>query len=272
MRIAVIADIHGNLVAFDAALDYIQTLGVDQLVIAGDVVNGAPGSAECWQLVQSLNCPILLGNHERYVIDYGTERADPLWDTERFGPLHWTLDQLSDADRQEIAALPKTIQLPDFPNLLIVHASARNDIDTILGYTPTDELPGMFPDVSAKWIVRGHNHVCMSRFWEERVIITAGSIGLPLDGRTTAQFLVLDQVQDGWRVQHHAVPYDVDSAVTRFKESGYLDAAGPMARIYMREVATASYTLISFIQKYQSWEDRDEISLNDAVDRFLMMY
>ena len=33
-----------------------------------------------------------------------------------------------------------------------------------------------------------------------------------------------------------------------------------------------SYTLISFIQKYQSWEDRDEISLNDAVDRFLMMY
>lgn len=45
MRIAVIADIHGNLVAFEAAFDYIQTLGVDQLVIAGDVVNGAPDSA-----------------------------------------------------------------------------------------------------------------------------------------------------------------------------------------------------------------------------------
>ena len=83
MRIAVITDIHGNLVAFEAALDYIQTLGVDQLVIAGDVVNGAPDSAGCWQLAQSLNCPILLGNHERYVIDYGTERADPTWETER---------------------------------------------------------------------------------------------------------------------------------------------------------------------------------------------
>jgi len=271
VRIAVIADIHGNLVAFEAALDYIQTLGVDQLVIAGDVVNGAPDSAGCWQLAQSLNCPILLGNHERYVIDYGTERADPLWETERFRPLHWTVDQLSDADRQEIAALPKTIQLPDFPNLLIVHASARSDVDTILGYTSVEDLPGMFPNVTAKWILRAHNHVCMSRFWNDRVITTVGSIGLPLDGRTTAQFLVLDQVRDGWRLQHHSVPYDVEAAVQRFRDSGYLEAAGPMARIFMREVSTASYTLFSFMQKYLGWDDRDEISLNEAVDRFLMM-
>lgn len=271
MRIAVIADIHGNLVAFEAALNYIDTLNIDQLVIAGDVVNGAPDSGACWQLAQSLGCPILSGNQERYVTDYGTERADPLWETDRFGPLHWTLDQLSEVDRQAIALLPQTIQLPNFPELLIVHASARSDVDTILGYTPVEALPEMFPNVTAKWIVRGHNHVCASRFWDDRVIVTAGSVGLPLDGRTTAQFLVMDQTSDGWRIQHHSVPYDVKAAVQRFHETGYLVAAGPMARIFMREVVTASYTLLSFIKTCQSWDDQNQISLNEAVDRYFTM-
>ena len=36
MRIAILADIHGNLAAFEAALAHVRTLGVDQLVIAGD--------------------------------------------------------------------------------------------------------------------------------------------------------------------------------------------------------------------------------------------
>jgi hypothetical protein len=222
-------------------------------------------------LAQSLNCPIIRGNHERYVADFGREGHDAKWESDRFGPLQWTLDHLSQPDIRAMRTLPLTYQFPDLPELLFVHASARRDHDTVLGYTPPEELEAMFPEVTAKWILRGHNHVCASRFWDDRVIVTSGSIGLPLDGRTTAQFLVLDQVAKGWKIQHHALVYDVDEALRRFHTSGYLASAGPMARIFMREVATAGHVLLSFMEAFQKWPDAKEISLGEAVDRYFTM-
>ena len=78
MRLAVIADIHGNLPAFEAALEHVDRQQVDRLVILGDIVVGAPDSAACWNLARSLSCPILRGNNDRYVAHYDTPAADPM--------------------------------------------------------------------------------------------------------------------------------------------------------------------------------------------------
>ncbi|MDA0712026.1 MAG: metallophosphoesterase family protein [bacterium] len=271
MRIAVLADIHGNATAFEAVLNALPSLGVDRVVILGDVVTGAPDSLTCWELAQSLKCPMVRGNHEAYVSEFGTADHDPEWDGDRFGPLRWTVNQLSAIDIQLIRDLPTAYRFSDFPELLFVHASLRSDRDTVLAYTPVAEVASMFPDVAAKWILRGHNHVCGARFWEDRVIVTSGSIGLPMDGRTTAQFLVLDKRLDGWQVQHHAIAYEVEAALARFRATGYLDAAGPMARLYMREVATAGSVLMSFMSLYQSWASKEAISLGAAVDRYFTL-
>jgi Icc-related predicted phosphoesterase len=48
MRIAIIADIHGNLPALEAALAAVEKLRPDRLIVAGDIVDGAPDSAACW--------------------------------------------------------------------------------------------------------------------------------------------------------------------------------------------------------------------------------
>ena len=271
MRIAVLADVHGNLPAFEAVLDELPKLRPDRIVVLGDVVNGAPDAKACWQLAQSLHCCIIRGNHEGYVANFGTAEHDAKWDSERFGPLQWTMNQLSEDDVMAIRALPHIHQFSDLTELLFVHASVRNDRDTVLGYTPVEDLEQMFPNVTAKWILRGHNHVCASRFWGERVIVTAGSIGLPLDGRTKAQILMLEQMGNDWQVQHHAIAYDVDAALKRFHTTGYLETAGPMARIYMREVATGGHTLVSFMGFYQKWITQADISLSEAVDRYFTM-
>jgi len=42
MRIAVLSDIHGNIPAFEAAIEHAKKQRVDQIVIAGDLVIGAP--------------------------------------------------------------------------------------------------------------------------------------------------------------------------------------------------------------------------------------
>ena len=46
MRIAIISDIHGNLVALDAVLDDIARARVDRIVCLGDVAAFGPQPAE----------------------------------------------------------------------------------------------------------------------------------------------------------------------------------------------------------------------------------
>ncbi len=248
MRIAIIADIHGNLAALEAVLARIAGLRIDRVVVAGDVVVGAPDSLKCWERVRGLNCPVLRGNHERYVFDLGTERAKPEWSTRQFGPVQYAAAQLGEENRRQLAALPEVIRLPEAPDLLFVHASARGDHDLIFPYTSDAEIEPMFAGCRERWIVRGHNHYAAVRPWGRRFIVNTGAVGLPLDGVVKAQFVVMERAGDEWRPEHHAVPYDVQATLARFRDSGYLRAGGPLARLYMREVETAASHVVPFLK------------------------
>jgi hypothetical protein len=268
VRLAVLADIHGNMPAFEAALDHARAQRVDQIIIAGDIVIGSPDSAACWRLARALGCPILRGNHERYVADLGTPRADPLWATPQYAPVQWAAAQLTTDERATLGALPALLRLPEAPDLLFVHASLRNDTDSLRAHTPDGALPAMFPEVDERLIVRAHNHIAGTRPWGERLIITAGSVGLPLDGNPTAQYLLLDRRLGAWSVAHQSVPYDLDAALRRFEETGYLEATGPMGRLYRHELATASFQLVPFLRAYQRWAARETLTMEGALARF----
>jgi hypothetical protein len=269
MRIAILADIHGNLAAFEAALDHVARQHVDRLIIAGDIVIGAPDSAACWRLAQTLGCPIVRGNHERYLAHYGRPEAPAEWATERFAPVRWAAGQLEAAEIAALEALPPYLRLAELPDLLVVHASLRADRDSIMPYTDDQQLAEMFPNLQERWVVRAHNHAGQVRLWDERTIITAGAVGLPLDGNPTAQYLLLDQHAGGWRIAHQSIPYDLDATLRRFRETGYLEAAGPMARLFMREVATASHQIVPFLHALDRWSARGPLPLDLALERFL---
>src|SRR3990172_5911680 len=161
-RIAVFADIHGNLPAFEAALNHVSQQKVDQIILAGDIVNGAPDSKACWNLALSLDCPILSGNQERYVAHFGTPKASPLW----------TMEQLSEQDRHCMEQLPLNLRLPEAPDLFFVHATERDDHDTVASHTPEQALHEMFPTAQERYIIRAHNHFGQVRVWDKGFIVT----------------------------------------------------------------------------------------------------
>jgi predicted phosphodiesterase len=272
MRIAVFADIHGNLAALDAVLAELGPLKPDRVVVLGDVVDGAPDSIACWRKVTGLGVPLLRGNHERYVYDFGTERASPDWSMPHFAPVRWAVEQCDETVRREMAALPLALRLEEAPGVLFVHASSRSDNDSVFMHTPERVLEPMFAGTSEPWIVRGHNHLPGQRRWGERRIVNLGAVGLPLDGHAAAQFAVMELMASGWQVRHLAVPYDVDATIRRFRESGYLEAGGPMARLFLREVATATHHFVPFLRHYGHAVREGRISAGEAVDRFLKEY
>ena len=269
MRLAIFADIHGNLPAFEAALEHLGGQGADALAIAGDTVNGGPDSAACWLLAQSQHCPVLRGNHERYVYDLDAPDAPDEWRSERFAPARWTFDQCDEAMRRQMAAAPLHLLPEGTDGLLVVHASARADNDSLTPHTPPEDLESMFSGWDAGVIVRGHNHIPGERRWGRRTILTTGSVGIPVNGLPTAQYLLLERRRSGWSWRHQSVPYDLGAVRARFRDSGYLDAAGPMARLYLREILTGTFQLVPFLRQYRRWSPAGDLDLETALRRFL---
>ncbi|MFZ4660160.1 MAG: metallophosphoesterase family protein [Caldilineaceae bacterium] len=272
MRIAILADIHGNLPAFEAVLRHVRQQAPDFVFIAGDIVIGAPDSVACWQLAQSLGCPIVRGNHERYLAHIGTAQGDPAWLSEQYKPVQWAATQFTTAERAAVAALPLALSLPYILDLLVVHATARSDRENLPPSKPDADIDAMFPSVQARWIVRGHDHIARTHLWRDKQIITVGSVGLPMDGSTAAQYLLLETTPHGWQTHHQAVDYDLNLTLQRFAATRYVAETGVMGRLFLREVITAAPHFVPFLRLYHQWTAATPLSFSDALERYLTHY
>ena len=67
MRIAVIADIHGNLPALEAVLADIQRRRIDRTIDLGDSVSGPLWPREVCDLLMASSSLVIRGNHDRWV-------------------------------------------------------------------------------------------------------------------------------------------------------------------------------------------------------------
>ena len=68
MKIALIADIHGNQIALDAVLQDAAASGAEQYLCLGDIVDGydPTGCAQQMAALPELQC--ILGNTDRYIM------------------------------------------------------------------------------------------------------------------------------------------------------------------------------------------------------------
>ena len=92
MRIAIFGDIHANLEAFEVVLADARDQGCASYICLGDVVGYNANPRECLQMVRSLKCPVVKGNHDDYASsDSSLESFNPLAEV----AIQWTRDQLT---------------------------------------------------------------------------------------------------------------------------------------------------------------------------------
>ena len=266
MRLAVLADVHGNLQALEAVLEHAQKQNVDRIIIAGDLINVLPDSRACWDLVQSLKLPIVRGNHERYIFHYNTPFAHPNWYGEAFQGLLLAVAEFSDAEREEMAALPLSLH---FEGLLIVHASYQRDNDAVRVDTPVTELENMFAGSTEKVILRGHNHSRYSVKFNDRHVETIGSVGLPLDGTPEAKYVIAKKTVKGWNIEKQQVTYDHAGAVKRLETSIFMEQGGPTYKVFLLELQTSRDHIVRFWNEYKTWSQNKTLTLEQAVNAFL---
>jgi predicted phosphodiesterase len=75
--IGVLADVHGDLQALDAALPRLRAMGCDVILCAGDLVDMEPLGEECVQRLKAeRNLICIRGNHERWALENRHRQKD----------------------------------------------------------------------------------------------------------------------------------------------------------------------------------------------------
>jgi predicted phosphodiesterase len=67
MRLAIISDIHGNLVALEAVLADLRARSPDVTINLGDCVTSPLWPRETFELLATLDLPTVRGNHDRWI-------------------------------------------------------------------------------------------------------------------------------------------------------------------------------------------------------------
>ncbi|MCB0077220.1 MAG: metallophosphoesterase [Anaerolineales bacterium] len=245
MNLAIIADIHGNRHALEAVLRDIATQNIDQLIVAGDVVNRGPTNAEVMARVSAEADVILLGNHDALVTKWvGRDSeipaawfSDPFW---RF--TDWTAQQLAAAgqlDALRELEFSYRIAIDGLPSVLITHGSPRHFREGYGRYLNDEQLAEIVEEYPADLYVGAHTHRTMVRAWGHHAFLNVGAVGAPFNRDQRAQYLLLSGRDGDWHHEFRAVDYDVDAALADYEQTGYLDQVGVSADIFFKEIQYA---------------------------------
>lgn len=258
-RIAVLSDVHGNLVALEAVLDEVSRLDVDEIVVAGDLSGFGADPDGVTDRLRDLGAMMIRGNHEKdYVAVYDSPAIPDEWLTsERLGALRWNMERLGPERRAFLGSLPDRLLVDDLT--LVVHGSPRHVRDSVMDHTPVEELAAWYEGESCRTAFCGHTHRPVVRDLPDgRRLVNAGSVGLPLGGDTRATFAIADMA-DGpgcWHVDLRRVAYDVEAAIAAHRDG--LETLWPeFVEVYARTLRTGRDHLGPLLKATRDVADAD---------------
>ncbi len=180
MRLAIISDIHGNLVSLNAVLKDIKSNKVDQIIFLGDAATLGPQPTEVIAKLNEINCMCILGNHDEYMIKPESIHTYTK-DSAILEAVEWCRDQLSQYEIDFLATFQRNIEIPinDSINLVCFHGSPLSNTDIILSETPASQIDSMLDHDMDDLYAGGHTHIQMLRNYKGHYVINPGSVGQP---------------------------------------------------------------------------------------------
>lgn len=231
MRLAVLSDIHGNLLALKAVLADVRSQGSpDAYWVLGDLSAFCPWPSDTLARLRALpDADLLCGNTDRYLIT-GRRPAAPVesrLDWERMpetlrvrdATFRWAVEHMSYNDYEFLRDLPTQLQrdVPGYGEILAVHATPEDDETNLYPDTPQDQLQVYTSQVDARLILFGHTHRPMDRPVGSVRLVNSGSVGIPLDGDPRPAYALLDFENGDCTVTVHRVAYDRDQVLAELE-------------------------------------------------------
>lgn len=236
MKLALLADIHANIQAFEACLAHAREHGAQQFALLGDLVGYGADPVAVVELAQQLaqqGALLVKGNHDELAVRPPAEVI-----TVGDSTAAWTHAQLSDSQRQFLDQLPLTLQQDA---ILLVHASL--DGPALWRYVYDERAASASLDAAAalpevRYVFGGHVHLQtlyyrgagadLMKFLptpgvavpvprHRRWLATIGSVGQPRDRNPQAMYVLFDS--DKLQLTFQRVSYDHRAAAVAIRQA-----------------------------------------------------
>jgi predicted phosphodiesterase len=235
MRIAVLADIHGNLHALEAVLADLRADAPDLVVNLGDHLSGPLEAARAADILMvQRDWAQIRGNHDRQMIE---QAPDAMGLSDRAAA-----EQLTDEHKAWLRSLPPAAVVVE--DVLLCHGTPERDFEYLLedvftwgaSLASRDQVRSRLGG-NTGMILCGHSHVPRFVQLEDgTAVLNPGSVGLQAyydsdhpfphgieTGSPHARYALLDRAGRGWRATFRAVDYDWDAAARLARAGGRPD-------------------------------------------------
>jgi predicted phosphodiesterase len=211
LRVAALADVHGNAPALEAVLADVGREAPDLVVFCGDLTWG-PLPEETIALVRSLDALFVRGNAERELLTLFDELPAGASERQRF-----LVERHDAAARDFVAGFREhvVVEVDGLGPTRFCHGSPRSDEELVTEATPVERVREFLAGVEERAVVTAHTHVSYERTVDGTLLLNPGSVGLPYEGRPGAYWALL-----GPGVEHRRTEYDLDDAGRRLGVPG----------------------------------------------------
>jgi len=255
-RIAVFSDIHGNMTAFDAVLRDLESFStshaIDQVVVAGDVVNWGPDNIEVMERIVREGWAVIRGNQELYILDQDTPRSPESW--ANYTIARWTRAQLGEQRVKQLALWPDTLCLRfrDARSVRVVHGSPRSHFEGLYRSISDEKIAEILNNTEEETIICGHTHLPMDHISGKWHIFNCGTVGMPLNGLQESSYWILEGDWSGWRGTLRRVPLDYEPPVQALQQLGFVEECGVTAALVLEEYRHSRL----YVHPFNQWRAR----------------
>lgn len=215
---------------------------VDEVYLLGDQISRVPWHNEVMDIAAVHNWQAIYGNHELIIGRLYTPAGPPAaTNRDRLSALYWTQETLHPAHLNTIRALPENliIRQQGMPPIHLTHGIPGNAFAGIFPNSADEWLESTLHGVAEPLVIVGHTHRPLDRTYVPWRIINGGAVGLPFNGDTRAQYVILEERNGAWHPIFRQVCYDLARVERAFTTSGMLDATGAYGALHLLTVMTA---------------------------------
>jgi len=221
-KVALISDVHANLLALEKVLQDAKERGIEVFVNAGDSIGFGPYPNEVVELLCEQNVLSILGNYDLEVIEGKAKEKG-----EKNLGLKFARKELTHSAEEYLRLLPRQLRSEIAgKKILVTHGSPESIDEHIHHDTPIERLKTLSETAKADVIIAGHSHEQLWREVNGTSFVNPGSVGRPGDGNPQAAYAIIQF--DPIKVEMIRLDYDVIGAADALRKKSLPESFAQM--------------------------------------------